>query len=516
MLSLKSWQKAGVSPQWGVILALTLMALLRLIDITRYPLEWDEANLLAIAQLPTIPEVIRVAIIRDFHPPGTALLLHFWVQLFGNGDTAVHLFTWFWGNVGLVVTYLLACHISQSRKIGLLTAGLCVFSPFLWHYTHITTFYSPHYALVLGSWYLFLRLIQAPPTRFWRSPMSWGYLFITLFAMYAMANAAIFLPFQGLYLWIQRKQLPFSLLKNGFISGGVLCLLYLPYLWAVAQPWHIFHTVEWPGHQAPSFVMFLYTPINLLFLGYDTRDFHILPKIGILTLYGLAGFTLLAACLRRKVPLLLLSCIGFFPPLCLYIFSQVFDTGLFQYRTILYSLFALHFLIASFLDRLKPAPAVLLCTCLLLTQTVLPFKRPYWPDTGSVLAANVKAGYQPGDGILIYPGWMSLVFMRYFAPEDFGLSAHERQFDPNQENYFNMAHRIDDTYFIVSGVETLKRPDIQAALDQFETAHPRIWMVAESEPTLLGQLDCLSEYMMLQPDGQFVPTRCRLTGTDSP
>ena len=59
-------------------------------------LNWDEAETLAIAQLP-FQELFHVLSIRDFHPAAFHTLLHGWIQIWGNSDISIRMLSWLFG-----------------------------------------------------------------------------------------------------------------------------------------------------------------------------------------------------------------------------------------------------------------------------------------------------------------------------------------------------------------------------------------------------------------------------------
>lgn len=511
----------------GLWLLLLLVALVRWGSLHQYTLEWDEANLLAIAKLGVWPDIIRVTIIRELHPPALALMLSAWIGLLGDSDMWVRNFTGLWGLIGLGVAYALALKITKSRLTAWVTTALCAATPFLVHYSSITTFYSPLFAGVLFSWLALLHCmglpsdLQTPPLK-----KRWviGYGLSTLLSVYLIASGAVILFTQAAYvLWVAHQ---YRIRRKWQMLGMIALVgfLFLPYVWVLMQPWHLSHTAVLERHPLASWIMFLYAPINFLFLGYDTRDFANLPAVSYLYAYGLLGFALLLPALwhvlktrvsDQSVPpsrVMLIVSIGILPCILLYAVSLIMGRGLFQFRTVLPAIFSLHLILAIWISSQKNWKAALAILLVLMGVQVLnPHQRPYWPDTGSMLASSVKeAGFQPGDGIVFYPGWMSLVFLRYFDPDRFGLSDYERQFDPARENYFNMTQRMDDRYFMVSGEAVLHRPDVQAAFAEFQNRHHRVWLITQPGDRFFRFLNCQPTYMLIHPDGQFQPAQCRL------
>jgi hypothetical protein len=500
------WWIAGV-------LLLIMAGVYRFKQAHLYTLEWDEANLLAIAKLPHWQEVIEVMIKRDIHPPLQALLLHGWIGLFDDSDFWVRNYSWLLGMVGLIGTGLLAYEICRSLKAAAITMALTAFSPLLIHYTSITTYYSGFYAFSVFSWWSLLRFLNRQEESSSRKNRWLGLYFVfSASALYTTAAGPLLLLSQGgylLYLWAKKEPLPIKRILSAFILLG---LMYLPYFLYIQHPWHIARTLR-AQYTVVPFFHFIYSPVNLLFLGYDVRDLHVSPDPLPSLFYGLLGFTLLFLSIRQlrqtnKPVWMLIFWLSFFPLISAYGISLVLGVGVFQFRTLIFSLFGLHLLIAHWLSHQKATLAAIILITIVGLQLYNPHKRPYWPDTGNILAANVKARFQPGDGIVIYPGWMYLVFMRYFDPDEFGLSDHERQFDPQKENYFSMPQRIDDRYFIVSGEKTLARPEIQQEFAEFQKKHRRIWLVSGYNQQIYDLLDCQRDYFVFAPNGSFHLGNC--------
>jgi hypothetical protein len=99
----------------------------------------DEAITTGIASHPLgqIPGLLR----HDGSPPLYYLLLHFWIQVFGNGEIATHWLSLTFGLLTIPAGFW-AGYTLFGRRAGLMAATLFAFSPFLTQYAGETRMYE--------------------------------------------------------------------------------------------------------------------------------------------------------------------------------------------------------------------------------------------------------------------------------------------------------------------------------------------------------------------------------------
>jgi len=485
---------------WVILLIGGLYRLTSLTDgsLYKFGLDWDELNVLALAKLP-LTQLFEVGFKRDFHPAGTWLVLHGWIKLFGDSDVAVRLFAWFIGMLGIGASYALGWHITRSIKIAVLIGLFSISSPWLWSYGHLANNHSIHWVFALWSWFFLLRRNLTV------------YFFTAAIAIHASANGVLLLLYQGTYLlWIR------EVTRSLLIVAGLLLLTWLPYAWQIIQPWHISHASEFNnGHEKVPVLAMLLSPLNLLFSG-PQFQYNLplsLSSLGLGMGVGMIGLLILI--IRRIKPVPLWFCLTILPILLtgllhLLIFQPHGSKGIFHLRTLLPCTFGLHWLLAFWIT--KPSKRLIqtgLTLIILLTQIFLQWKTDFrpelWPTWGKFIAQNI----QPGDGILVYPGYYYLSLSKYVTPDQFGLSQQERNFDPSHENLFHQINRSDDLFFALTGRDVLSKPQTQRQILEFIEKHPRIWLIiSEDKKHFLPLFTCPKTYIFPLNNEQFKMHHC--------
>lgn len=99
----------------------------------------DEAITVGISSHPLgqIPGVLRM----DGSPPLYYFLLHFWMQIFGNGEAATHSLSLLFATLTIPVSYW-AAHSLFGKRAALMTATLFALNPFLTEYGQETRMYA--------------------------------------------------------------------------------------------------------------------------------------------------------------------------------------------------------------------------------------------------------------------------------------------------------------------------------------------------------------------------------------
>jgi len=143
----------------GVAIGLVLVVGIVLRFVTRSDLWLDEALSVNIARLPLgdIPHALR----RDGAPPLYYVLLHFWIDLFGEGDGAVRALS----GLGSVAT-LPALYFAGRRIGGRTGAWIAVVlfaaSPYAIRYATETRMYSLVMFIVAWGYLAFVRALERP------------------------------------------------------------------------------------------------------------------------------------------------------------------------------------------------------------------------------------------------------------------------------------------------------------------------------------------------------------------
>ena len=175
-------------------------------------------------------------LVREKHPPGYYLTLHFWQQMlapFGleQSDIALRCLGSLLGVLTVLGVLLLASRLS-GRATGLLAALFVALSPALAWYSQELRMFQPAATAIIWATYFLVAATDANP----QSPIPYsalrilhwlGLILALTFALYSYLFAAFFLPGLGLSLLVLAWK-RWRLLAEGVISLGITGLLFLP------------------------------------------------------------------------------------------------------------------------------------------------------------------------------------------------------------------------------------------------------------------------------------------------
>jgi mannosyltransferase len=221
MINLLSEKKTeSITTSW-ITISLLLATILRLPTLGHNSLWSDEAISYLAAKLP-VSEILNNTV-QSSHPPFHYLLLHFWLQLAPDSDTAVRLLDLLWNLLLIPAIYLLTVALLKDRRLGLVAAALVAISPFHLLYSHELRMYALLMLLTtLCAW----AYIQA---REKDEPKWWGlFALLAFLALYTHLFTLFFLTAVGLHAVIYHQQR--RALHNTIGVGLLLALLFVPWL----------------------------------------------------------------------------------------------------------------------------------------------------------------------------------------------------------------------------------------------------------------------------------------------
>ncbi|WP_324759314.1 glycosyltransferase [Haloarcula sp. GH36] len=148
--------------RWGALaLVVGVAVALRVFVLGGWSLWTDELYSVAIrGDLPVTQLLVHPT---DPHPPLYYLLLHGWMELFGEGRTAVRSLSVLGGVLTVVAVYLLGTELFEDRT-GLLAAVMVAVSPFFIHHSRVARMYAVFTFLTAFSWYWYTRLRDGTTT----------------------------------------------------------------------------------------------------------------------------------------------------------------------------------------------------------------------------------------------------------------------------------------------------------------------------------------------------------------
>lgn len=177
----------------------------------------DEAWTALISQL-SLKEIIATTA-QDFHPPFYYFLVHFWIKLFGNSETAVRLLSiLFWALIGFVIYRLCLCF--WEKRLALLAAIFALTNPFIFTYAFEARSYGLLTLLTVTSMLCFLQAFKN------QKPWGFFYLLTVVAGIYTHYYMWFVILAQGIYILFFEKP-HFKRFLPLFL--GVI-LSYLPWL----------------------------------------------------------------------------------------------------------------------------------------------------------------------------------------------------------------------------------------------------------------------------------------------
>jgi len=221
--------------RWGLLLILALALFLRLHDLTRESLWLDEGYSVSLSHSGLLDIVNGTA--ADVHPPLYYFLLHYWMKLFGDSETAVRMPSVLIGVLSVAMIYLVAKRLFDSH-VGFLAALLLAISSFHVQYSQETRMYGLLTLLTLSSMYCLIDLIEN------RSKISLiGYVLFAALALYTQIYGMFVLGAQNLYvlslLLFNRDRIKLKFWQWIAIQLAIV-VLYIPWVpYLIKQVTHV-------------------------------------------------------------------------------------------------------------------------------------------------------------------------------------------------------------------------------------------------------------------------------------
>ena len=215
----------------------------------------DEALSVGIAShaLTEIPEVLR----QDGSPPLYYLLLHFWIRLFGSGETATHVLSLIFALLAIPAAYW-AARTVFDRRVGWVAAALAAVIPYLTSYGQETRMYSLVALLSIVGTGAFLHAFVFGRRRY---VVLFGVVLAVL--LYTHYWAVFFAVGAGVALLfvIQQSRDRGLEVRDALIAFGAAALVYAP--WIPMFVYHALHTGA-PWSKTPSLARLLVAPVALV------------------------------------------------------------------------------------------------------------------------------------------------------------------------------------------------------------------------------------------------------------
>ena len=208
---------------------------LRFYNLTRESLWLDEGYSVSLAHSSLLEIINGTA--ADVHPPLYYFLLHYWMKLFGDSETAVRMPSVLIGVLSVTMIYLVGKRLFD-QQVGLLAALLLAISSFHVQYSQEARMYGLLTLLTLSSMYCLIDLVEN------RSRISLiGYVLFTTLALYTQIYGMFVLAAQNLYVLSvfllnrNRIKLKFWHWIAVQLAIAVLYIPWIPYL--IKQVTHV-------------------------------------------------------------------------------------------------------------------------------------------------------------------------------------------------------------------------------------------------------------------------------------
>lgn len=167
-----------------------------------------------------LAELVTFPLSIDPHPPLYYVLLHFWMEGFGNSVASVRLLSVVFSVAAIGLLFRLGTELFDDR-VGLLAALLFALSPFHVHYGRMARMYSLFALLTIASWYGFVRLRDESPGT------TVGYVVATVLLLYTHAYGLFVLAAQYLYVGLSDDSAGLNLRKWVIVQAVVSLLSIL-------------------------------------------------------------------------------------------------------------------------------------------------------------------------------------------------------------------------------------------------------------------------------------------------
>lgn len=198
---------------------------------------WGDEGFSAILSMKSVSEIISI-IIRDTSPPLYNLSEHFWFLLFGTSEVAIRSLSFVYYLIAVFFAFKIAS-LFWNKKTAIISTALVFLNPFFFTYAFEGRMYSILAAMVVGSFYFFLK-------------KNWvGYVIFATLALYSHHFAIFALFFQG--LWFVKEVLAKNkkLVKPMFFSFLAIGFLYSPWIYPLYTQTKMVGGGFWLG--TPSF-----------------------------------------------------------------------------------------------------------------------------------------------------------------------------------------------------------------------------------------------------------------------
>lgn len=209
-----------------ILLLILLMGLsLRLYNINTKSYWLDEETSIIFANK-ELNELIKNAE-TETHPPFYYLILKFWINLFGESETATRSLSVLFGVISIFMMYKISC-LLFSKKVGLISSLILSISAFHIKYSQETRMYSLMVMLAITSMYFFIKTTQEKTFK-----TATYYIISSIFLLYSHMYGLFIIIAQNIYvltMLLSSKLQGKIKLKKWIIIQSVIIIFFIPWI----------------------------------------------------------------------------------------------------------------------------------------------------------------------------------------------------------------------------------------------------------------------------------------------
>lgn len=211
----------------GLIFLVILLTgfFLRLYNISDKSIWVDEESSIHFASK-TPKNIIKYAD-KETHPPLYYLILHYWLELFGDSEESVRFLSLLFGVAAIFLIYKVG-ELLFNKEIGLLSSLILAISAFHIHHSQETRMYSLMVMLALLSIYFFIRVLKEK--KIWILVF---YLVSSTLLMYSHIYGLFVIAAQNIYFILARKDIKITI-KKWAILQAILLAVFIPWIYVLA------------------------------------------------------------------------------------------------------------------------------------------------------------------------------------------------------------------------------------------------------------------------------------------
>ncbi len=223
-----------------LLIILILGLFLRIYDLGNESMWEDEVFSIRLANLGFFQIVGETS--QDVHPPLYYMILHYWINLFGNSEFSTRFLSVIFGFFAIFMIYKVGSLIFD-REVGILGSLILGLSLFHIHYSQEARMYSLMSLLTLLSIYFFIKLLKE------RSLLvSIGYILSSILLMYTHNYGLFIIIAQNIYIFTlfllsrEAYQLNFT---RWILLQVILIVLFTPWINILIQQITRVHSGYW-------------------------------------------------------------------------------------------------------------------------------------------------------------------------------------------------------------------------------------------------------------------------------